>query len=89
MSKNVLSTDDIRLGYCPLVQVAEHTFDVMPVDEAEAEFDAWLAEHDREVKAEAWDEGALWAAVECRAIENENEVWITSGDNPYREEVTE
>lgn len=41
----------------------------------------------REAKAEAWDEGALWAAVECRAIEDENEVWLTSGDNPYREET--
>ena len=27
---------------------------------ARAEFDAWLAEHDREVAEKAWDEGAVF-----------------------------
>lgn len=41
----------------------------------------------REAKAEAWDEGARWAAVECRALETEGEPWLTPSDNPYREET--
>ena len=36
-------------------------------------------------KAEAWDEGAIWAAVECNAIDDETQPWIADGDNPYRE----
>lgn len=39
----------------------------------------------REVRAKAWDEGALWAAVECAAIVDESEPWLAPGDNPYRE----
>lgn len=46
-------------------------------------FDRWLAS----VKAEAWGEGARWAAVECRALEAEDEPWLTPSDNPYREET--
>lgn len=42
-----------------------------------------LAEHDRQVAARAWDEGAHWAAVECGAIEHEGEPWLAPGDNPY------
>lgn len=41
----------------------------------------------RDAKAEAWDEGARWAAVECRALETEDEPWLTPSDNPYREET--
>jgi hypothetical protein len=48
-----------------------------------AEFDRWLAE----VKAEAWDEGAMYAAVECNAIDDESEPWIATSENPYREVV--
>lgn len=40
----------------------------------------------REVRAEAWDGGALWAAVECAAIASESEPWLAPGDNPYRTE---
>lgn len=35
-------------------------------------------------KAEAWAEGALWAAVECGAIPHESVPWLAPGDNPYR-----
>jgi hypothetical protein len=34
--------------------------------------------------AEVWDEGALWAAVECGAIDDEAHPWLAAGDNPYR-----
>lgn len=44
----------------------------------------WLADRDLEVAAEAWDEGALWAAVECDAICHERQPWLAPGDNPYR-----
>lgn len=42
-----------------------------------AHFDAWLEAHDRRVKADAWDEGAV-----------EVDISYTSEwpDNPYREE---
>lgn len=43
-------------------------------------FDRWLAE----IRADAWDEGALWAAVETGAIRDENTEWLTPEDNPYR-----
>lgn len=36
------------------------------------------------IRADAWDEGARWAAVEVGATENEQEPWLTDGDNPYR-----
>jgi hypothetical protein len=52
-------------------------------DEDEDEFSRWLAG----VKAQAWDEGAMYAAVECNAIEDESEPWIATGENPYREVV--
>lgn len=41
----------------------------------------------RKQLAEAWEEGARWAAVECRAVETEDEPWLTPSDNPYREET--
>src|SRR5699024_411690 len=49
-------------------------------------FRRWLAT----VKAEAWQEGALWAAAECGVIEPDcpPEQWLTPGDNPYREQET-
>ena len=48
-----------------------------------SDFGRWLAT----VKAEAWQEGALWAAAECGVIEPDcpPELWLTPGDNPYRE----
>ena len=39
----------------------------------------------RQAKAEAWGEGAKWAAVECGTIPSEMNVWLVSADNPYRE----
>lgn len=41
---------------------------------ARAEFDRWLAEHDREVAEKAWDEGYDYAT---------NGKW-GPGENPYR-----
>ena len=38
----------------------------------------------RVAKAEAWDQGALYAAIECNAIDDETQLWIADGDNPYR-----
>ncbi len=44
--------------------------------------DRWLAQ----VKAEAWDEGARWSAVEAGAVdEKTSHFWLAPGDNPYRE----
>lgn len=43
----------------------------------------WLAERDRQVAERAWAEGARWAAVECGAVDDERQVWLAPGDNPY------
>jgi len=48
--------------------------------EVATEFDRWLAQE----QAKAWDEGALWAAVECGVIANEHGRFLAPGDNPYR-----
>lgn len=48
-----------------------------------AEFDRWLAEHDREVKADAWDEGfaeGLGDGCSCDGCLK----WVS---NPYREKT--
>ena len=44
------------------------------------EFYRWLAEHDREVKAEAWDEGFDAGELSINYIEDYT-------PNPYREET--
>jgi hypothetical protein len=49
---------------------------------ADPDFCRWLAS----VKADAWDEGALWSAVECGAIRNEQNSFLAPGDNPWRGE---
>jgi hypothetical protein len=37
-----------------------------------------------EALAEAWDEGARWAAVEMGVYPNESQQWLVPSDNPYR-----
>ena len=50
-----------------------------------SEFDRWLAE----VKAQAWEEGCRWGAVEFQSLErklyDEDKVEVTDADNPYRQ----
>lgn len=43
-----------------------------------------IAELVRGIKADAWDRGAIWAAVELDAIPNEGTAWLAVGDNPNR-----
>ena len=54
-----------------------------------AGFDRWLAE----VKAEAWEEGCRWGAVEFQTLDGklyeEDKVQVTDADNPYRQEAHE
>lgn len=38
-------------------------------------------------QAQAWREGALWAAVECGAIRSEDQPWLVTSDNPYEHRV--
>lgn len=52
-------------------------------DSNRAEFDAWLTEHDRQVKADAWDEGAIWGFDERGPIDG-TRLQLVPGDNPYR-----
>ena len=63
------------------VSVPEGRSDLARLQETlRAEFDRAL----NMVRAEAWDEGALFAAVECDAIAHDGQPWIAPGDNPYR-----
>lgn len=57
--------------------------------EGTAELDRFFAAHDAEVAAKAWDEGAQFAAVECNAIDDETQGWVTPSDNPYRDQIGE
>ncbi|MET4703118.1 hypothetical protein [Frigoribacterium sp. UYMn621] len=34
--------------------------------------------------ADAWDEGAMWAAVELGAVKSSSVQWIAADENPYR-----
>lgn len=76
MSDYTPPTGDVELGYVERAETVCGT----PHFAAGLEFDRWLAS----MKAEAWDEGAKWAAVECEAITTEGAAWIAPGDNPYR-----
>ena len=49
--------------------------------------ESWLAAHDREVKAEAWDEGV--SALLTAHRWNNAEPWLYLQDNPYRIESQE
>jgi hypothetical protein len=50
------STDAVRWAYfCKRADIGE---DAPTSQDIDAEFDRWLAECDRRVRAEAWDEGA-------------------------------
>lgn len=80
MSEYIPTTDEVRSAY--RLWFGGSTWVAGKADELDAQFDDWLVE----VKAEAWREGALWAAVECRAIETEDEPWLAPSDNPYCEE---
>lgn len=48
--------------------------------ESDLSFDRAIAE----IRADAWDEGAKWAAVEAGAIRDERNAFLAPGDNPYR-----
>lgn len=54
MAEYIPTTEDIRTDW----MAARHNGGGIPWDDAEAEFDAWLAEHDREVQARALEEAA-------------------------------
>ena len=56
---------------------------------ARAEFDRWLAAHDRETAARAWDEGFEEPRECCGLCPLRSCPWDNGGDgptNPYREE---
>ena len=61
MSDYVPTTDEVRRQWAGSVD-EYGTWDgqALTAGDAEVAFDAWLAAHDREVAARAWDEG-----VEC------------------------
>ena len=58
-------------------------------DSRQPEFDRWLAEHDREVAARAWDEGFEEPRECCGLCPLRSCPWDNGGDgptNPYHEE---
>jgi len=58
---------------------------IVSSQEAYAQFDAALAAHDREVKAEAWDQGYEWVDSYVEGDDEPRTIW----DNPYRIESQE
>lgn len=87
------TTEEVRSSFASnqFVQRGEFEFELLAEDEAGAEFDRWLAAHDAEVAAKAWDEGhdAGWNSRHDDAIRG----WMSSGvhesdaENPYRKAV--
>ena len=65
------ATEEVRWGYADRNLPSRD-------EQGEAEFDRWLAEHDRVVAASAWDEGAKSASPDW--------YWHDDGksENPYR-----
>lgn len=61
----------------------------IPTVEHAAEFDRWLAAHDRETAARAWDEGFEEPRECCGLCPLRSCPWDNGGDgptNPYHEE---
>jgi hypothetical protein len=84
MSEYTPTTDDVREFYQgQLVKGDDDVYMFADEEKSNAEFDRWLAG----VKADAWEEGTLYAAVECNAIDDERQPWLAVGENPYREAV--
>lgn len=79
MSERTPTTADVRAGYTVMQPSGPGAYVVLSREESDAEFDRWL----QSVKAAAWQEGALWAAVECGAIKDERNAWLAPGDSPY------
>lgn len=68
-------------------QVGKSYYSAISITAAREAADAILAsEIIRRIKAEAWEEGALWSAVECGAIKQETQGFLAPSDNPYRTE---
>lgn len=96
MSDSTPETDDLRAAYVwqewDGYSWAQHVA-------AGCKFDRWLAAHDAEVKAEAWDEGhrhrwrrdrddgctcAAWSSDECACGLYGTGELLSLKDNPYR-----
>lgn len=80
MSHPIPTTEDIRIAWTH----GYHGSNFPDFETSWAEFEMWLEAHDAEIRADAWDEGALWAAVETGAIRDEDAAFLAPGDNPYR-----
>ncbi|WP_019148494.1 hypothetical protein [Timonella senegalensis] len=69
------------MSYTPTTEEIRDQYALDSEEKAEA-FDRWLAEHDREVKAQAWEPGAQAVSdVECGYI------GLDGYNNPYKEEA--
>ena len=69
----VPATEDVRESYT-------YFRGAIPTVEHEAEFDRWLAAHDAETAARAWDE-----AVSAMRYEDGTPVELVANVTPYRE----
>ena len=91
MSEYVPTADDVRDRYADArVGVGEWTrFDESvkrAVEDAYAEFDAWLAAHDAEVAAKALEEAAS-SPIPREALTNGTRTWLRARAAEYRKAV--
>ena len=76
------TTDEVRENY---VDATAHGY--KDVSEAQDMFNRWLAAHDREIKAEAWDEGFNTSEQILKELYDPvtPDEDRTQPDNPYRQ----
>lgn len=84
MSEHTPTTENIRQTFAYVRAGLDHDDGYPFVMEFHVEaFDRWLAEHDREAKAEAWEEAMAHATKTCRR-EGEYVTWDYDS-NPYQQ----
>ena len=86
MSDYTPTTDEVRDRYAVSLFHTEHRLDGHvhdSVSDGDPEFERWLAAHDQEVAARAWDEGFDAGEKDAWDVDVTNESHVCT-PNPYR-----
>lgn len=79
MSDYTPSDETVRALYIAMWRRGRLTEDPTSKRDVASEFDRWLAEHDRQVRAEAWGEGWNVCNGSSNAADDSNPYWLGSG----------